>query len=164
MKNSKAVWIIHELDFGTLNQIKLKDITYNFNGSPDSWNLDTWMRYSYLVYKIYLFKHKQPKYLNNFSDGLCEKWVGNYRAILYVTPRNVAMLLRTLRKQNKYTLAELSGLTGFSKTSIAHRESNNSESFPNLKTIMIYLNIFNVSLIQFLFLLHLYATSDALGR
>lgn len=164
MDNISTIWS-NEPNVYSSNQIEIGDITYNFSGNPDSWNLDTWMKYSYLVYKSNPIERVLLKYLNTYSNSkwLDTKWVDNYKTILYLTPRSVAMLLKALRKQNKYTLSELSSLTGFSKTSISHRESNNLISFPNLKTIEIYLNSFNVSLIQFLFLLCLYATRDALS-
>lgn len=74
---------------------------------------------------------------------------------LHITPKMIATLLKLLRVQNGYSLSELSKLTGFSKSSISHRESSDVKTFPNIITISMYLKAFELTFFQFFFLLNL---------
>lgn len=73
--------------------------------------------------------------------------------ILNITPSDVATVLKHIRIQNGYSLEQLARLTGFSKSSISHRESIKSSAFPNLKTVQKYLNSCNITFFQFMFLI-----------
>ena len=69
---------------------------------------------------------------------------------LHITPKMIATLLKLLRVQNGYSLSELSKLTGFSKSSISHRESSDVKTFPNIITISMYLKAFELTFSIFL--------------
>jgi len=73
--------------------------------------------------------------------------------ILNIAPSDVAAVLRQIRIQRGYSLEQLARLTGFSKSSISHRESFKTLTFPNLKTIQKYLNSCNLTFFQFIFLI-----------
>lgn len=109
-----------------------------------SYNFDTFIQ---MVYK------KNEKYSVLSLDS-------NYfkRIMLNIKPRNISSVLKQTRVHSGYSLKQLEKLTGFSKTSISHRENSSTSNFPNISTILIYLDSFNMTLAQFLFLVFMHVS------
>ena len=116
-------------------------------------NFDTFLKMLYEKNKesnkntLYLRVHNEvkPIFLNLENNSL-------ENIILNMSPLNVANVLKQTRIQAGYSLKQLEKLTGFSRTSISHRESSSISTYPNMSTLQIYLDSFNLSLLQFTYL------------
>ncbi|NLK13748.1 MAG: helix-turn-helix transcriptional regulator [Spirochaetales bacterium] len=114
-------------------------------------NLDTFLKMIYMRKIENVFKYSEFSEFKSVYFKLdCERF---RILILNIAPSDVAAVLRQIRIQRGYSLEQLARLTGFSKSSISHRESFKTLTFPNLKTIQKYLNSCNLTFFQFIFLI-----------
>ena len=122
------------------------------------WNLDTFFKTIYMKeIETFLECNKYHEFSDEFKSFCYKMNRGQFRILLDVTPSDVAIVLKQIRIQSGYSLEQLAHLTGFSKSSISHRESLTSLTFPNLKTIQKYLTSCNMTFLQFVFLIVLKA-------
>ncbi|HQB54610.1 MAG TPA: helix-turn-helix transcriptional regulator, partial [Sphaerochaeta sp.] len=118
---------------------------------PRKCNLDTFLKMIYMRKIENVFKYSEFSEFKSVYFKLdCERF---RILILNIAPSDVAAVLRQIRIQRGYSLEQLARLTGFSKSSISHRESFKTLTFPNLKTIQKYLNSCNLTFFQFIFLI-----------
>jgi len=117
-------------------------------------NLDTFLKTIYMK-KTNSFL-KVYEYSGEFKSFPFKLDYERFRTfILNITPSDVAIVLKQIRIQQGYSLEQLARLTAFSKSSISHRESITSLTFPNLKTIQKYLDSCNLTFFQFMVLIFL---------
>lgn len=122
---------------------------------PKECNLDTFLKMIYMK-KIdkFLKTYKYCEFSDEFKSVFYKLDYERLRIIiLNIAPSDVAAILRQTRMQCGYSLKHLASLTGFSKSSISHRESFKTLTFPNLKTLQKYLDSFNLTFFQFMFLI-----------
>lgn len=138
----------------TIGQNQLKKIKLPISINQKGCNFDTLLKKLYRriagnnignFKNIKIYNEVKPELLN-YIDKHFEK------VILNITPWHVANVLKQTRIRSGYSLKELEKITGFSKTSISHRESSSSSTYPNLSTLQIYLDSFNLTQLQFIYL------------
>lgn len=137
------------------------DSSYNWKNSVSfsliqsrECNLDTFLKTIYMNNVDKFFKiYKYHEFSDKFKSVYFELDFERYRfLVLDITPSDVARVLKQIRIHRGYSLEKLALLTGFSKTSISHRESLKSLTFPNLKTLQKYLDSCKLTFFQFIYL------------
>lgn len=122
------------------------------------YNFDTFLKIMFETSYVKTSNIKQIRGYNPTNLGHSFEFnTGKFATvILQSTPRKISSLLRFLRIHHGYSLSELSKITGFSHTSISHRESYNCKTYPNVNTVCIYLKVFGLTFLHFFILLELY--------
>ena len=154
---------MHGISINVTNFTQLAVKNFSIQNTFSKLKTDNLSRHNFdtLLKNLYLFIEHNFQPNNKFSmlPPEVQSLVSNMKTqqqfksgILNITPVIVAETLKILRLQAGYTLSGLENITGFSKTSISHRESTGATTYPNLNTIEIYLAAFNLSILEFIYL------------